>query len=566
MPPRGSKIKTTEGTLAAENEAKEKNPIDPKQWKLPSNFNDLVSGTETYNDSDIQKYDLAYKLAQEKNRDNDKVTKRQFKQDIDDIYSQMNPSVSSSDLRGENFVTQRIEDAKNIFEDINNGIGGFIDSAFDTVVGGIGDGVDALLKVDKKDSWGDKARNLFTGEQAAVIPDIIEDILIGAIPYAGIPLVMAKNAIQRSDQIYEGLTGRDSITKEKLSDNEVVGKLGEAALGTMLAAIPGIGKASKAIKGGLDASEAVAKGATAAKDLSKVGKNAAKEVAEDATKVSDDIAKTTVRKAEDGSLIATPAEKTIEEAGKVANNVADETGKTVEKAVEEIAENSSDAVEATAKLRSIDNALENAKKFINNPYESIKDALQRNTVKRFEEGINKYKDNLIKKAEKKGVDPKDPNAMREFLAGLNNMKDMPMLSRDQLGNAFANIAIGLPLGATDMALAEMGATGKDFSDALDATAARDGAVGFYTVAPFLFPAGKVSSLNRNAINGLSQSTVKYAHPNRGARNTIGNRLGYQGQRASALGLTEGDLAESDKINGYTLDPEYVEQLIGRLKK
>ena len=150
-----------------------------------------------------------------------------------------------------------------------------MDNAADFVIGGIADWFGA----------GDDFRNLFNGEDLAVIPDMLEDVALGALGPVGIAAAVGKNAAQRTDQIVEALSGRDSVTGEKIGLDRRIGKGGEALLGTALSALPGVGKlASKGIVG---AEEAAAKAAKAAAKQEKK----ARPVLEKAAKNLEDLTK-----------------------------------------------------------------------------------------------------------------------------------------------------------------------------------------------------------------------------------------------------------------------------------
>lgn len=234
-------------------------PVQNKAIQDPSSMRsyaeqmaDSSNGRYTANDA---KYLLASKTAQERFKDVDGIDDNRMKQEIDNIYeNELGATNTGREQRGENSVTDVIGGIKDFFGTVNNGIGSGLDWVFDNTVGNLAGLAD--------EQWGNDLKNAFTGEDLSIVPDIAEDVLLSMIPGAGIPLVVAKNAIQQSDNIAEAISGKDNITKEDLDGWQQAGKIGEAILGTGLAALPGIGvlrNAGKYTKGLTEAENAAKK-------------------------------------------------------------------------------------------------------------------------------------------------------------------------------------------------------------------------------------------------------------------------------------------------------------------
>lgn len=217
------------------------------------------------NKSNGQKYSIAVNLAREQ-LGGDTTDENLFRETIDRNFEQLEPTdgVTGSDMRNENQFTEFVRGLRDGINGFNNFIGNGMDAAWDTVIGG-------GLGLINKDA-GDVARNMFTGEDLAVIPDIAEDIALSFIPYAGIPLTVAKNAVQQSENIAEAMSGRDDITRERLADGQSGMKGLTAAIGTTVSAIPGFGKTVNLIK------------PLAQNGAEQVGKQAAKETAANVAK------------------------------------------------------------------------------------------------------------------------------------------------------------------------------------------------------------------------------------------------------------------------------------------
>ncbi len=200
------------------------------QPRLSSSAQKTVNTISKNNDDKgASKYVMAVNMAKERFADDPDVNKTIFRNTVDDIYDSMKEEgdKSAADLRGENPLQQFGRGVGQFFDTINNAIGYGLDTAFDATIGNLIDGISGGTA---------GAKDWFDAEDMAFIPDLAEDIGLSLIPYAGIPLAMAKNAAQRTDEISEALTGRDSVTQEKLNGWEQGGRVADALLGVGLAA------------------------------------------------------------------------------------------------------------------------------------------------------------------------------------------------------------------------------------------------------------------------------------------------------------------------------------------
>lgn len=197
-------------------------------------------------DVDDVKYSEAVKAANNRLKDFDGVTDDRRRQEIDDIYINEfgGTEDKAKEIRREqdNLPADIIGGMKTGIDTLANAGGSVLDFAWDNIVGGLGGGL-MDLATGGNQHWQDTFRNMFDGEDLAVIPDIAMDLGLAAIPGVGIPLVVGKNLIQQSDNISEAMTGVDSVTGESLNDNQRLGKGLGAALSVGLSALPGVGKA-----------------------------------------------------------------------------------------------------------------------------------------------------------------------------------------------------------------------------------------------------------------------------------------------------------------------------------
>ena len=225
-------------------------------------------------DANAIKYMIATDLARNSMGDKD-YDDSDLEAEIDRQFDMLDPTTTGAEMRGENAFTQGVEAASDFIDDANMAIGTGLDWIWDNTVGnaagligraaggleGLLTGEDpAELAADVADDWKQTAADLVTPERAAIVSDMAIDLGLSAIPGAGIPLVLAKNAVQQSENISEALGGYDSVTGEKLDNNQRAGR-GLGALATLgLSAIPGVGVARNAAKVGKAADE-IAEGA-----------------------------------------------------------------------------------------------------------------------------------------------------------------------------------------------------------------------------------------------------------------------------------------------------------------
>lgn len=249
-------------------------PFFDKQRQRNSDYSrdyeSIANELDGFEDSDKQKYQAAVDFARDRLKNEDNVDDQVLKRTIDEEYAKLNPSNTGSDQRGENWFTNAIGDLNNHLDSANVGIGNGLDWIADNTVGN-------LLGL-VSDDLGNGFKNQFNGEDLSVIPDVLETIGLAAIPGAGPWLALGKGALQNSTNLYEGMTGKDSVTQENLTDQQALGRLGSGVLGTALSAVPGAGKGAQ---------EIVARGM--AKELAKDGAkgSAAKAAANGASKAAD---------------------------------------------------------------------------------------------------------------------------------------------------------------------------------------------------------------------------------------------------------------------------------------
>ena len=230
-----------------------------------SGYEKAIKAAEESDDPDAYKYKLAVEIVDSQIGNEQTLGDDEYRQAIDATFDQMNPTISGSEMRDEDdLLSGAIRGAKGVIDDINYGVGSGIDWLWDNTVGNaagaIGGGLNALFGGDFDDSFNDVKENVsnwVTPETGSMVSDMLFDLGLSAIPGIGIPLAAGKNAIQNSENIFEGITGVDDITGEKIGGGQQVAKLATGLGGVALSTIPGLGKAKNAGKIAKDASKAI---------------------------------------------------------------------------------------------------------------------------------------------------------------------------------------------------------------------------------------------------------------------------------------------------------------------
>lgn len=317
---------------------------------------DLKASLNKANASDITKYKAALNTAKEnaiKNSGSGRISKKALREETDNLYNDFtgannafNGSVKSADAqRGVHPIVDVPAAVIGAGRDFLNGVseagGNALDAAWDWGIGGLGD----LTGL-----WdGQGARDLFTGEDASGVADLLIDTALLAVPGVGAGLVFGKNMIQNSDTVYEALTGKDSVTGEELSGDQRSEKGIEAALGTALAAVPlGAGKAAKVV------GKRLAPSAEATDDAVKAGAEAASEATEASAKAGSEATEAAARAVAESAETAEAIGADTAEGAAKAGEAAGKTAEAVAKSAEESAEKMSRS-EMKRKIRDAEN-------------------------------------------------------------------------------------------------------------------------------------------------------------------------------------------------------------------
>lgn len=238
-------------------------PVDTsgiKTKKKPDanfNYDQIAQNAEDTNNPDGFKYQAAVEMA--KQLAGEGTNDKEMRKLVDSEFAKLNPTYTGEQMRGEDdLVSKAIGGANDLIDNGSKGIGWLADQAWDLVpanlAGLIGGGADLLFNGGKGD-WGKQAHDTVSKVigndeddvfSADTIGDIGMDLMLSAIPGAGLPLLLAKQGIQDADDIKEAATGRDSITLEQLDTGQKVAKAGSTLLDLALTAIPAIGKARNA--------------------------------------------------------------------------------------------------------------------------------------------------------------------------------------------------------------------------------------------------------------------------------------------------------------------------------
>lgn len=202
--------------------------------------------------SDGYKYQVAVERA--KQLAGDDVSDEEMRRLVDNEFAKLSPTATGEQMRGEdNIGAQLVGGFNQALDGVTGFIGDGINGLWDYGVGGLAAGLAGLaglISGNADENWGQKAFDAVgsvVGDGGYIdgqdIANIGLDIALGAVPGVGVPLVVGKNLAQNADNIREAVTGYDSITGEKLSDDARWANGLAAAANVGLSALPGIGKA-----------------------------------------------------------------------------------------------------------------------------------------------------------------------------------------------------------------------------------------------------------------------------------------------------------------------------------
>ena len=220
-------------------------------------YDKIAQDAEDTDNPDGFKYQAAVEMA--KQMAGEGTDDGEMRDLVDSEFAKLNPTYTGEQMRGEDdLISKAIGGADDLLDDASEFVGRGVDQLWDlgpaNLAGLIGGGADLLFNGGKGD-WGKRAHDTVSkvigdGEDdifsASTIGDIGMDLMISAIPGAGLPLLLAKQGIQNSDDIKEAATGRDSITMEQIDGGQRAAKAATSLLDIGLTALPAIGKARNA--------------------------------------------------------------------------------------------------------------------------------------------------------------------------------------------------------------------------------------------------------------------------------------------------------------------------------
>lgn len=281
-----------------------------------SRSNELADLADQSDTPDAAKYALA--VANAESRLGEDADENDLRDAIDAEFAQLNPTVTGEEFRGEdNAFVKGVRGTRDAIDGLTEMAGNGIDWLWSR-------GADALRLV--SEDAGDYMDAMVNPETGQVAADMLLDLGLSAIPVVGLPLAVGKNAIQQSENLYEGITGRDDVTGRNLDGVQRGASALEGLLGIGLSAIPGIGKAKNSIGTLMDVSKAG--GIDALENAAKIGRGRA---AKSATKLAREIPG--ISKNEINS-IAKEAGKVLKESTAAGKKLGKDQLANIEKVVE----------------------------------------------------------------------------------------------------------------------------------------------------------------------------------------------------------------------------------------
>lgn len=244
-----------------------------KKDKASRDFVEKASSQKNTAKGDAAKWQHAIQLAREDFGENADTDDRKFLERAESYYATMNPESTADQVRGKNAFTSAVENAAHGIEGVNDFLGDGVKGAWDLLAGGGAEalgGIVGMLTGDENTAsdWRNFTEGIIDDQTADALASIGTSLAVSAIPGFGVPASIALAGLQNADNINEALTGRDSVTLQKLDDNEKTGRAINAALDIGLSALPGIGKLDE----GIDAARAAGKIAPLADDASRATK------------------------------------------------------------------------------------------------------------------------------------------------------------------------------------------------------------------------------------------------------------------------------------------------------
>lgn len=244
-----------------------------KNDKASQDFVEKASSQKNTAKGDAAKWQHAIQLAREDFGENADTDDRKFLERAEGYYATMNPESTADQVRGKNAFTSAVEDVAHGIDGVNDFLGDGVKGAWDLLAGGGAEalgGLAGMLTGDENTAsdWRNFTEGIIDDKTADALASIGTNLAVSAIPGFGVPASIALAGLQNADNINEALTGRDSVTLQKLDDNEKTGRAINAALDLGMSVLPGIGKLDE----GIDAARAAGKIAPLADDASRTTK------------------------------------------------------------------------------------------------------------------------------------------------------------------------------------------------------------------------------------------------------------------------------------------------------
>lgn len=244
-----------------------------KNDKASQDFVEKASSQKNTAKGDAAKWQHAIQLAREDFGENADTDDRKFLERAEGYYATMNPESTADQVRGKNAFTSAVEDVAHGIDGVNDFLGDGVKGAWDLLAGGGAEalgGLAGMLTGDENTAsdWRNFTEGVIDDKTADALASIGTSLAVSAIPGFGVPASIALAGLQNADNINEALTGRDSVTLQKLDDNEKTGRAINAALDLGLSVLPGIGKLDE----GIDAARAAGKIAPLTDDASRATK------------------------------------------------------------------------------------------------------------------------------------------------------------------------------------------------------------------------------------------------------------------------------------------------------
>jgi len=325
-------------------------------------YKSIKAAADATEDPDAYLYTAATTLAKQNLADAEgAVSDNQLRDEIDKELENLGAKYTGDQYRGDdNLASAAIGGINDGIDWLTGEFGKLTNGVWDWAAGGIGDAVDNAVTALGSDALADvdlgqNIRDIYNEDTGQMVGDALLSAGLAAIPGVGVPLSIAKSAVQNADSLRELGTGVDSVTLEKLDDAEryLGGALGIGSIA--LDAVPGVSALKSAKAGNELVSDYLAASADDIADVA--ARNFAKDMAGSVAEEGAEEAAESVAKESVGDAVKNLADMIPETASDATSEVIEKaTGNAVDSSIADYAERLGLSESVVNAVKSVDDA------------------------------------------------------------------------------------------------------------------------------------------------------------------------------------------------------------------